>query len=450
MEKTVQRVVVYPAPQGAALSAQYTVRVNGQDVDVYAAPVWSPPYGKPFGGPYAFAYFDFAGEVEVEVRSERPLDAVRILPESRGVTPRRKGGALVFTLASPCQLSIEPDAKNGPLLLFANPIEAYRPQPGDPNVVYFGPGLHRPGEIVLGDDQTLYIAGGAVVKGGVRARGKNIRIAGRGIIDGLDWERFHGPTDNPVCLTRCDNATVEGIIVKDGWGWTFVLRGCRGVQVDNVKICSARCENNDGIGIVNSQRVRVANCFVRTDDDCITTKGFGWPDCDSARDGWAVEDVVVSHCTLWTDRAHIWRLGCESWTEGMRRLVFRDIDVLHADGAWMVGIQPAEEVLMEDVLFEDVRVNGEGQEQLIGIYPGPTEWVRRRNTPGRIRNITFKDFIVTGSSPGDTGLIRVLGCDAKHTVEGIIFESVVRYGKRATQDSPGVEILEHAHGAAFR
>ena len=44
------------------------------------------------------------------------------------------------------------------------------------------------------NDQTLYLAGGAVVKGGVLAQGENIRIVGRGILDGSDYEWRKGPT----------------------------------------------------------------------------------------------------------------------------------------------------------------------------------------------------------------------------------------------------------------
>jgi hypothetical protein len=51
------------------------------------------------------------------------------------------------------------------LLLFANRPENNPPKHGDPNVVYFGPGIHKPERIALKAGQTLYLAGGAVVKG---------------------------------------------------------------------------------------------------------------------------------------------------------------------------------------------------------------------------------------------------------------------------------------------
>ena len=56
--------VLYPAPAGASLSADYTVKVNGQTISVYR--------GLRQGLNYSFAYFDFSGTVNVEVTIASP------------------------------------------------------------------------------------------------------------------------------------------------------------------------------------------------------------------------------------------------------------------------------------------------------------------------------------------------------------------------------------------
>jgi uncharacterized repeat protein (TIGR02543 family) len=241
------------------------------------------------------------------------------------------------------------------------------------------------------------------------------------------------------------------VILKDTWRWTFPIYGSRNVRVDNVKIVSARCENNDGIGIVNSRDVAITNCFIRSDDDCITTKGNGYPERDKYKDGDPVEDVTVSQCVLWTDRAHILRLGCESWAEGMRRLTFRDIDVIHYvdRNNPAIFIQPAEDMIMEDVVIEDFRINGEGQEKLIEIHPAEPYWFARWDTCGNVRRVRFADLVVSGNAPANTGSIVVRGCGPDHTVRDVRFENVVRYGSQATATSPNIQIGNHTHGIVF-
>ncbi|HVP13454.1 MAG TPA: glycosyl hydrolase family 28 protein [Phycisphaerae bacterium] len=424
-------------PPEPIMDAPYKVKVNGRAVKVHVAPVWYPENVRPFGGPYAFASFEVADKAEVEITTDRPLDKVRILPKSSGVRPHVKGRTLSFTLSSPCQLSIEPNAKKGPLLLFANPPEHNRPDPNSPDVKYYGPGEHQAGLIELHDGQTLYLAPGAVVYGGVHATGKNIRVRGQGILDGGSWERFKGPGQVLMHLDACSNATVEGIILKDSWGWTSIVGGSENVTIQNVKICSARCENNDGLDIVNSQGVTVKDCFIRSDDDCIAPKGCShWFPNEPAR---PVENLLVEHCVLWSDRAHIWRLGCESQAPYMRHLVFRDIDVIHYTDPFcpVVSIQPAEDMSLEDVLFEDIRIRHEGQEKFLELDPHPTQWAKKQTT-GVIRHVVFRKVWLTGPSEGPVGSIVFNGLDGSTAIDDVTFDNVRRNGAKVTAKSKGI------------
>ena len=131
-------------------------------------------------------------------------------------------------MSKPTKVSIEPDGKKGPLLLFANPLETDVPKADDPTVLYYGPGTHQVGAIILGDGQTLYLAGGAVVKGAVIARGSNIRICGRGILDGSDYEWRKGPHHVTVGIYG-ENVVVEGITIRGSSHWTIVPQGSRHV-----------------------------------------------------------------------------------------------------------------------------------------------------------------------------------------------------------------------------
>ena len=126
-------VALYRAPQGEVLSTDYQVWVDGKQVDVYTARVLDPPFaGKQwdYGGPYSFANFDMAGDVKVRITSKRSLRNTMIRPVSKGVMPQIEDDhTLTIHLDRPRKLSIEPDGKKGPLLLFANPMEENPPKP---------------------------------------------------------------------------------------------------------------------------------------------------------------------------------------------------------------------------------------------------------------------------------------------------------------------------------
>jgi len=448
-------VTLYPAPEGQALSDDYKVTVDGKPLDIYRAPVWEPGYGVPsFGGPYSFAYFDIAkGPVEVRVTTAKPLDKLAILPASRAIKHTVSGDTATFVLDGPCQLSFEPDRKNGPLLLFANGPEQNVPSQDDPNVKYFGPGLHDTGAIDLKTDQTLYLAGGAVVRGGVNVKGRNIRICGRGVIDGLKYEKGKGPCRSPITIDKAQNVTVEGVILKDAWGWTFVMTASSDVTVRDLKIVAARYENNDGIDIVNCRNVNIEGCFIRSDDDCLTPKGL-------TPERQVVENVTASNCVLWSDRAYIWRFGAECRAEAMRNMSFRNIDVIHYCDSYnmeagfyapmVVTIQPAEDMPLENILFEDIRINAEGQRQLFEVRPYFTRWARTK-TPGRIDNIVFRNITVTGEFAENPPYKILIGGDSPaYPTWNVLFDNVTIFGRPLTAESPLVKIIGEAHNVVFR
>ena len=300
------KVVTYPAPAGETLSADYEVQVAGRKVDAYMARVLDPPFASrqwDHGGSYSFASFDMSGRVVVRIVSKRSLRNVVIRPRSSEIQPTLEDDhALSLTLDRPCKLSVEPDGKKGPLLLFANPMETEAPKPGDKGVVYFGPGVHKPEKIVLQSDQTLYLAGGAVVKAEVLVKGTNIRICGRGILDGSDWEWRTGPVGNLIAIRNSTDVEANGITLRGSSHWTIVLKNSQRVTVRNVKLCNSRVQNDDGINPCNSQDVLVTDCFIRSDDDCIALKGLDFSaansNVDAQRDAPESRHYPLQHDTI--------------------------------------------------------------------------------------------------------------------------------------------------------
>lgn len=430
-------VITYPAPMGELLSADYEVWADGQRVDVYTARVLDPPFaGKQwdFGGPYSFANFDMSGPVIVRIVSKRSLRATVIRPESADVRLKViDEHTLTVHLNGPRKVSIEPDGKRGPLLLFANPLETDAPKAGATNVIFFGAGLHKPDLIRAGDNQTVYLAGGAVVKGSIVARGTNIHIRGRGILDGSDYEWRKGPHGVTVGIYGT-NITVSGITIRGSSHWTIVPLGSWQVTVRNVKLCGSRVQNDDGINPCNSQDVLITDCFIRSDDDCVALKGLDLKTQDNN-----VERITVENCVLWCDRARIFLLGHESRAEFMRDVKLRNLDIIHFTMTPFL-FEPGEDMRLENIRVEDVRIHGEGQMELIRLKPEVNQYMQKK-VPGFIRDVRFKKIVVTGE-PGPYR-VTLAGADPEHGVQNVTFEIVSILGINLTRKSPQVNIGPH-------
>jgi hypothetical protein len=229
------KVSVHPAPAGEPLSHEYAVQVGGVAVPVYpcrvsAVPlnqIW-PGYQRPLGQTEiaAFACCDCAGPVSVQVTPKREIESVAIRPLSRNIKPSVENGRISFKVSGPGPLTVELNGRRNALHLFISPPEQAAPSPDDPNVKYFGPGVHRPGRVEVKSNQTVYVAAGAVVYGCFHAEGaSNIRILGRGIVDVSEFERGKG--GGAIRLRDCSDIAIDGLVLRDPDVWTCALQPCR-------------------------------------------------------------------------------------------------------------------------------------------------------------------------------------------------------------------------------
>jgi len=438
------KVVTYPAPSGEALSTDYKVQVAGRLIDVYMARVLDPPFAAKLwdhGGSYSFANFDMSGRVVVRIVSKRSLRNVIIRPQSSGVKPTLEDEhTLSLTMDRPLKLSIEPDGKKGPLLLFANPLEKRAPKPGDKDVIYFGPGVHKPEKIILKSNQTLYLAGGSVVKAEVLAEGANIRICGRGILDGSDWQWRKGPVGNLIAIRNSTDVEVRDITLRGSSHWTIVPKNCQRVTVRNVKLCNSRVQNDDGINPCNSQDVLITDCFIRSDDDCVALKGLDFSAPNSN-----VERIIVENSILWCDRARIFLLGHESRAAFMRNITFRNLDIIHFSMTAFL-LEPGEDMRLEDITIENIRIHGEGQREFIRLRPVVNQYMRKK-VPGFIRKVRFSNITVDGQS--GQYLVQIEGADTEHDVRDVTFENMSIVGSKLTKTSGPVHIGKNTKNVRF-
>jgi hypothetical protein len=418
-------VRTYRAPAGEELSKDYTVIVQGRDVPVYVARVgpadeqrrWKAMDDAINSADYfdkaSFASFDMQGPVAVTIACPETVRSVKVLPTSYGLAPQIEGKVLSFMLAQPRQVTIEVNGNwVGSLHLFANPMEVAVPQADDPNIIYFAPGIHELREgLIVGDGKTVYLAGGAVLRGVDRGgpvvslMGKNITLRGRGIIDG-----GLSPTHSRHLLfVRVSDITVEGVILRDSSTWTLPIRQSDRVTVKNVKVLGYRA-NSDGIDICNSRDVTVEGCFLRTLDDLIVVK--------SDRGQGEVRHIVATNCVLWNQVAHALSVGAEL-RENVDDVLFTDCDVIHDTGReWSLRIYHCDSATISNVRFENIRI--EESRKLISLWINAAIWSRDQER-GHIKGVTFKNIRATSPPPVR---IELQGFDATHGIEGVTFQKV--------------------------
>lgn len=406
--------------------------------------------------PYAFASFAVAGPAEVVITSPLPLDRVQVRPAAAATVKRVQGNTLTLSLAGPTKVSIEPDGRHGGLLLFANEPETEIPDPDDPKVHYYGPGLHRAGVIELHDGETLYLAEGAVVEGGIYAEGaKDVRVLGRGILCGDPWGWRAGPQAHMIMLNSSENIRIEGIVLRCSWQWTLRTMGCRHVTIRNLKLCQGKNLNDDGIDPCSTSDVLIENCFIRTHDDNISVKAH----CDDRRPS---ERIKIRNCLHWSDLSRILMIGPESHADRIGDIHMHDCEVIYLGppinktgfGDWdgcapFVCIEAGEDCRMEQITIENVRIHLEADRDgrdLILIEPIINAFMKRQSM-GTIRDIRFRNIECLG--PWQPR-ICIWGKDAAHEVQGVHFENVRIAGRVLDESYPRLNISkEYANGIAF-
>jgi polygalacturonase len=287
----------------------------------------------------------------VTVTCQKPITSAKILPPSFGITPKVQGKSLTMTLARPGPITLEVNGSwVGALHLFANPPEAAAPSPDDPNVIYFGPGTHEISGLKVGDGKTVYLAPGAVVKGKADGRGpvvtlegNHIVLRGRGILDGS----LCATHSRNLLLVRGKDITIEGIILRDSSTWNIPIRRSEGVSVRNVKVLGYRA-NSDGIDVCNSCDVRIEGCFLRTLDDLIVVK--------TDKNQGEARRIVAKDCVLWNEVAHALSVGAEL-REPVDDVLFTNCDVIHDMGReWTLRVFHCDSAWVSNVRFENIRI----------------------------------------------------------------------------------------------
>jgi hypothetical protein len=411
------------------------------------------------------AAFDFSGTVEISIiYNKGAIRSVRVRPLSYGITPAVKGRTISFSLSRPRNLSIE---VNGDIFhnlqLFANSIEVNRPNANDPNVIYYGPGMHQVGRVVIPSGKTVYLAAGALVEGALLVNhAENIRILGRGILSQprgtLPVARPGSSRHDAVLIEFSKNVEVDGIIVVPT-SYTVLVGQSQNVTIRNIKSFSAG-GNNDGIDVFTSSDVLIDGVFMRNSDDNIAIYGHRWNYYGDVR------HVTVQNSTLWADVAHpilVGTHGDSDHPDTLEDIKFLNIDILdqrepQLDYQGCMSLNAGDSNLIRNVLFDNIRVEDFREGQLLNLR---VFFNKKYNTsPGRgIEDVVFKDISYSGAHANPS---IIAGYDDTRAIKNVVFYNLKINGRVISDDMRGkpsyyktgdmadIFVGEHVDGIFFR
>ena len=410
----------YTHPPSLPHSTDYQLSINGQPVEVLAT------------GVADFAIWvledcDFPCNVEVIVNRE--VVDVTLRPLAKSLTPVIEDRTVSFTLDRPEKISVDFGWGEKLLYLFAQHAETHPPDVRDASVVSFPSGqISEVPLLTLEAGQTLYLPGGAVLKGRIHVRGQaGIRICGHGIFDG-SLSSLEGTGHVPsIILERCPGVHVEDITMVRPRGWMIMLAACVKATIRNVKqigevVCS------DGIDIVGSRDVLIEDCFLHNNDDCVVIKAFhvGAKNLSGVNvDGREnVENVLVRRCTFsnWTS-GNAMEIGHELSVDTIRGITFQDIDVLNVHGQGAVfSVHNNDRAMVSDVLFENIRIE-HCYDKLIDFRTSISRF-STDDERGKVKGITLRNihWNRTRYNAGYT-VSLIGGWDEDHAIEDVTLEN---------------------------
>lgn len=404
-----QQLIIYPAPgdlsevEGLGQSKAFSVKVNTQQAFVYEA-----------GQGWSFFSFAFENtDVQVDVTINEHIDQWQVRPDSSGVTPTQTGNTFTFTFSKPEKVILQINGPHGKkLLISAEPPETEIHAMGEPGVLYFGPGIHYLGYRFTPQNNihTIYLAGGAVVRGTLRiANRPNLKILGRGIFAMGEWPHDE---EEGLNLQSNDGLIVDGVTVVDSPGWQLTIAQSYNVSVRNVKLIATKPHyNTDGIEMYHQNNVNVSDFFILANDDAIAIGG-------------GITFVEVKDGILWNNTNGGSIMFDGGGDVDSHDLLFEDIDVLENGSDFntpvfgtRLGAMDSE--LISKVTFRNIRVenavrpNGT-QIPIIDMKIGvPYAWLR--GSLGRMEDISFENV----SFPN--GLVRFQGLDPQNGFSHIKF-----------------------------
>jgi polygalacturonase len=265
-----------------------------------------------------------------------------------------------------------------------------------------------------------------------------VRITGPGIIDGngaVFWSAFwQRRKENPECtnleverprlmfIDRCRDVRLTDFTARNSGFWNLHLYRCRDVLIEGVRILAPgagepiRAPSSDGIDLDSCQDVVVRRCYINVDDDCIALKGSKGPFADRDSDSPPVENILIEDCEFAGGHGV---LTCGSEATVVRRVTVRNCLVVGQNNLVRLKLRPDTPQLYEDILFENIRLSGEGR--VFDINPW-TQFFDLKGQPPPRRSVSRVTLRSISGRFGSMG--RIVG-NPGDTLENFNLENIV-------------------------
>ena len=469
-------LVLYEGPKPVEASTTVSMKVDGNELFVYDTAVnnthsWKSNY-LPSLSTAPVTSFDFDGgsvQMEITLDDEIELNNIVVRPLAEGILPEMEGNTIKFEIEKPGIYTVEynNDAMTA-MYIFANAIDYDAPTKSSDTVKYIGPGAWTIDNLSMTDGMELYISGGAIIQGTINATNvNNIKIGGHGFFDGSNnesWMLNGYAAYVPINLSKCKNVDISDVAILDPNAWCVNLYNCSDVNIDGIKIISAR-PNGDGITIQSCQNVTVKDSFIRSWDDSLVVKNY------AAETGSDSVNITFDNCQVWTDLAQSMEIGYET-NKGnkinptIQNITFQNITVLHNFHKPVMSIHNADNCIISDVRYSNIIVEdasmGKGDAgdnaQLIDINNLKSNWTTVQNR-GSISNIVFDGvYVLDGDDTidfieGNFCPIRIQGFDETSLCSNITVNDLYLLGEAVTDanvsENPTTSIDKFTEGIGF-
>lgn len=193
---------------------------------------------------------------------------------------------------------------------------------------------------------------------------KNVSITGTGELDG-NGVAFMGkelddsyelkpvttfdPRPHVLSLFNVEKVVIRDVTIRNSAYWTVHLIGCYDASVTGISLLNnLKIRNGDGIDVDHSRKVRIADCFIESGDDCICLKNRR-----EYEEYGPCEDIVVTNCVM-TSRSCAIKIGSENMDK-IRNVLFNNCIIRDSNRG--IGIQNRDEGTVTDVVFSNMIVD---------------------------------------------------------------------------------------------